>query len=134
MNQEKEHQQPAFSDLLDGVGDRIKEALEGLVGPASPAAVFSEPRAMGDDLVFTAAAWERGGGLGFGAGQGDDPEGGRGGGAGGGGGAGAQGRPVAVIRVGATGIEVSPVIDFTKIGITVLLSAIGVWGALRRRR
>ena len=44
-----------------------------------------------------------------------------------------EGRPVAVIRVGPSGVEVKPVIDFTKIGVTVLLGAAGVWSALRRR-
>jgi len=39
---------------------------------------------------------------------------------------------VAVIRVGPGGVEVSPVIDFTKIGVTLLLGAVGVWRALRR--
>jgi hypothetical protein len=29
-------------------------------------------------------------------------------------------------------VEVTPVIDFTKIGLTLLLGVIGVWRALRR--
>jgi hypothetical protein len=41
---------------------------------------------------------------------------------------------VAVIRVGPSGVDVKPVIDFTKIGVTILLSGIGVWSALRRGR
>lgn len=43
-----------------------------------------------------------------------------------------QGRPVAVIRVSRDGVEVTPVIDFTKVGVTLLLGVIGVWRALRR--
>jgi hypothetical protein len=39
---------------------------------------------------------------------------------------------VAVIRVGRDGVEVTPVIDFTKIGVTLLLGVIGVWRVLRR--
>jgi hypothetical protein len=39
---------------------------------------------------------------------------------------------VAVIRITPTGVEVTPVIDFTKIGVTLLLGLVGVWGALRR--
>lgn len=120
-----------FTQLLDGVGDKIRHAIEGILGPASPGAIFSEPHARDDDLVFTAAAWERGGGFGFGAGYGEDSESGNGAGGGGGGGAGSQGRPVAVIRVGPDRIEVKPIIDLTKIGLTVLISAIGVWKALR---
>jgi uncharacterized spore protein YtfJ len=125
---------PDFTEALDKAGDQIRHALEGLLGPASPSAVFTDPQAVGDDLVFTATAWERGGGFGFGAGRGDDLEGGRGTGGGGGGGAGSQGRPVAVIRVGPGGIEVRPVIDLTKIGVTILLTGVGVWRALRRSR
>jgi hypothetical protein len=41
---------------------------------------------------------------------------------------------VAVIRVGTSGIDVRPVLDLTRIGITVLLAAIGVWRALRPPR
>lgn len=115
-------------------GEHIRETLYRILGPASPASVFSDPHAVGDEIVFTAAAWERGGGFGFGGGRGDDPRGGQGEGSGGGGGGGSQGRPVAVIRVGPGGIEVRPVVDFTKIGVTILLSAVGVWGALRRGR
>jgi uncharacterized spore protein YtfJ len=123
-----------FDQVLDRTGDQIRRTLEGLVGLASPSTVFSDPQAVGDHLVFTAAAWERGGGFGFGVGQGDDPRGGGGTGGGGGGGGGSQGRPVAVISVGPDGIEVRPIIDLTKIGITVLLSALGVWRVLRHGR
>jgi hypothetical protein len=37
-----------------------------------------------------------------------------------------------VIRIGSDGVEVKPVIDFTKIGVTLLLSFVGVWRVLRR--
>jgi hypothetical protein len=37
-----------------------------------------------------------------------------------------------VIRVTSAGVEVTPVIDFTKIGVTLLLGLVGVWRALRR--
>ncbi len=40
-------------------------------------------------------------------------------------------KPVAVITVGADGIRVGPVIDLTKLVVTALLSALGVWRALR---
>ena len=121
-----------FDAVGERTGDQIRRTLEGLVGEASPSTVFSEPHVVGDNLVFTAAAWERGGGFGFGVGSGDDPSGGSGKGGGGGGGGGSQGRPVAVISVGPAGIDVRPVIDFTKIGVTVVLSALGVWRVLRR--
>jgi hypothetical protein len=53
-------------------------------------------------------------------------------GEGGGGGGFSQGRPVAVVRVGPSGVHVTPVIDFTKIGVTFLLAGVGVWRALSR--
>lgn len=112
--------------------DKVVEGLGNVFGDASPTAVFSSPERVGDDVIIMAAAWERAGGFGFGSGSGEAEETGeRGGGAGGGGGGSSQGRPVAVIRVSPTGIDVQPVIDFTKIGVTFLLAGIGVWRALR---
>jgi uncharacterized spore protein YtfJ len=115
------------------VAREIRGGVQDLFGVAAPGTVFSEPRTIGEDLVIAAASWERIGGFGFGAGRGSDDGGGEGIGGGGGGGGSSQGRPVAVIRVGPSGIEVKPVIDFTKIGVTVLLGVAGVWGVLRRR-
>ena len=114
------------------VAARIGDALTGLFGEASPSTLFSEPIQHGDDLVVTAVAWERAGGFGFGAGQGQGQGEESGSGEGGGGGGFSQGRPVAVIRVTPTGVEVTPVIDFTKIGVTLLLASLGVWRALSR--
>ncbi|MET0565090.1 MAG: hypothetical protein ABW021_01425 [Acidimicrobiia bacterium] len=114
------------------VAARIGDALTGLFGEASPSTLFSEPIQHGDDLVITAVAWERAGGFGFGSGQGQGQGEESGSGEGGGGGGFSQGRPVAVIRVTPTSVEVTPVIDFTKIGVTLLLASIGVWRALSR--
>lgn len=114
------------------VAARIGDALTGLFGEASPSTLFSEPIQHGDHLVITAVAWERAGGFGFGAGQGQGQGEESGSGEGGGGGGFSQGRPVAVIRVTPTSVEVTPVIDFTKIGVTLLLASIGVWRALSR--
>ncbi len=116
----------------DSVVGRISETLTGIFGEASPETLFSSPTKVGDDLVITAVAWERAGGFGFGTGHGEDEDGAGGGGAGGGGGGLSQGRPVAVIHVTPNGVNVTPVIDFTKIGVTLLLGLVGVWGALRR--
>ena len=117
-----------FAGAMEDVGTKAVEALATLLGDASPGTVFSEPVAVGNDLVITAAAWERGGGFGFGGG-GDTAQGA---GFGSGGGGGAQGGPVAIIRVGPNGVDVRPVIDITKVGITLFLAALGVWRALRR--
>ena len=117
----------AVADAAAGARD----LLLGLFGEAHPGTVFSAPAEVADGVVVTAAAWERAGGFGFGGGGGGDAvESGFGSGAGGGGVS--QGRPVAVIHVGASGIRVVPVLDFTKIGITLALAALGVWRALSR--
>jgi uncharacterized spore protein YtfJ len=119
-----------------GQGDRItasiSDALTNLFGEASPTTLFSEPVVHGDHAVITAVAWERAGGFGFGTGQSQGEGMETGSGEGGGGGGFSQGRPVAVIRVGPDGVDVTPVIDFTKIGVTLLLATIGVWRALAR--
>ena len=116
----------------EAVTSELGDLLTRIFGEASPNTLFSEPAQVGDDLIITASAWERAGGFGFGTGEGRGEAGDGGSGQGGGGGGMSQGRPVAVIRVGREGVEVTPVIDFTKIGITLLLGAIGIWRALRR--
>ena len=108
------------------------EALTAVFGEAAPGTVFSEPIQLGDDLVITAVAWERAGGFGFGGGEGTSKGADKERGSGGGGGGASRGRPVAVIRITPAGVEVKPVIDFTKIGLTLLLGVFGVWRALRR--
>lgn len=111
---------------------QISESLAKIFGDASVGSVFSEPSQIGDTLVITASASERAGGFGVGSGRGTDEASGQGEGSGGGGGGSAQVRPVAVITVGPGGVEVRPVIDFTKIGVTLLLSAIGLSRIMRR--
>ncbi|HLF43003.1 MAG TPA: hypothetical protein VJA46_05685 [Acidimicrobiia bacterium] len=121
-----------MTETNDALVDEVGEALGKIFGDASTTTVFSEPEKVGEDLVILAGAWERAGGFGFGAGTGTDQRTGeRGQGSGGGGGGMSQGRPVAVIWVTKSGVEVKPVVDLTKIGVTVLLAAIGVWRALR---
>jgi uncharacterized spore protein YtfJ len=117
---------------LGAVSASVSEAMRGIFGDASPSSLFSSPTQVGDDLIFTAVAWERAGGFGFGSGEGQGGAGDVGSGGGGGGGGASQGRPVAVIRVTGNGVEVKPVIDFTKIGVTLLLSLIAVWKVIRR--
>ena len=118
-------------DPIDGAATRAIEGLEQLFGEASPSQVFSAPQPVGEHVIITAAAWERAGGFGFGGGSGTDEHGESSGGAGAGGGGTSIGRPVAVIRVGPDGINVEPVIDLTKLAVTALLSALGVWRVLR---
>lgn len=114
-------------DNVSAVGDKAEKLLERFFGDASPATVFSAPERVGEDVVITAAAWERAGGFGFGGG-GDAMD--NGGGGGGGGGV-SESRPVAVIRLTPHGTEVTALPDVTKIAVTVVLAAVGVWRALR---
>ncbi len=125
------NEQMASADF-DQVGQQTVTAIGEVLGEPTMGNIFSEARQVGDAIVITAGAWERAGGFGFGGGEGRSSDGETGSGAGAGGGGAAQGRPVAVIRVTPTGVEVTPVIDFTKIGVTVLLAGVGVWRALRR--
>lgn len=114
-------------DNITRAGAGAEGLLAEFFGEAAPSTVFSEPHLVGDDVVFTAAAWERVGGFGFGGGS--DNQGNGGGGSGGGGMS--QGRPVAVIRLSPSGTEVTALPDVTKIAVTVVLAAVGVWRALR---
>jgi uncharacterized spore protein YtfJ len=86
--------------------------------------VFREPVRVGDTVVIPAAAIMFGGGFGFG---GDHANNG-----GGGGGGWNDGRPVAVIEAGPAGVRVRPIVDVTRIGLTVVAAALTVWRATRR--
>lgn len=85
--------------------------------------VYAEPVRVGDRVVIPAASIEFSGGFGFG---GDNQSNG-----GGGGGGHQAGRPVAIIEVGPDGVRVKPVVDFTRVGLTVLAAALTVWRATR---
>jgi uncharacterized spore protein YtfJ len=85
--------------------------------------VFAEPVRIGDRVVIPAASIEFSGGFGFGGDANSN---------GGGGGGGYQaGRPVAIIEAGPTGVRVKPVVDFTRVGLTVVAAALTVWRATR---
>ena len=120
-----------MTDQKPDASESVADSLNAVFGEAKLSTVFTLPESVGDDVIVLAAAWERAGGFGFGSGNalvdGED-----GGGQGGGGGGASQGRPVAAIRISKDGISVVPVLDFTKIGVTVLLAAIGVLSARRR--
>ena len=86
--------------------------------------VFAEPVRVGDRVVIPAATIEFSGGFGFG---GDTRANG-----GGGGGGYQAGRPVAIVEAGPAGVRVKPVVDFTRVGLTLVAAALTVWRATRR--
>lgn len=120
------------SQMIEEVGGRVTEGLNEIMGGLGASAVFEVEEIEGRHFV-TAAAIERGGGFGFGAGAGGDDEATpAGGGGGGGGGGSAQARPVALIEITPDAVRIRPVLDFTRVGLTVLISAITVWRLVSR--
>ena len=131
-------ERPSTNDdnAADALAARVEQVVDRLAGNVSADAVFGKPERVGDRVIITASAVQRAGGFGFGTGRGSDPKGGVGTGGGGGGGTRTEGRPVAVIEVAPDGVRVKPVLDFTRIGVTViaaLLTAMRM-GRVRRRR
>ncbi len=105
------------------IHERVAAGLDKLLN-VSADRVFREPVRVGDTVVIPAAAIMFGGGFGFG---GDHENNG-----GGGGGGWNDGRPVAVIEAGPAGVRVRPIVDLTRIGLTIVAAALTVWRATRR--
>lgn len=109
--------------------EQTKDVIGKLFTVAQPGAVFGEPVERNGSTVITASevsvAMGYGSGMGGGSGPQSDREpsaagqeeaGGFGGGSGGGGVS--NGRPVAVVRIGADGtVDVEPIVDVTKIAL-----------------
>lgn len=113
---------------------RLNELVGRLFEVAKVTAVYSEPVTSGDYTVITASELMVGMGAGFGGGGGTGKDGEEGSGGGGGGGGSTMARPVAVIAIGPNGVHVEPIVDPTKIAIT-LFTALGAMGvALAKMR
>lgn len=120
------------AEMIEEVGGRITDGLNEIMGGLDASAVFQVEEIEGRHFV-TAAAIERGGGFGFGAGAGSDEDTTQvGSGGGGGGGGSAQARPVAIIEITPDAVRIRPVLDFTRVGLTLLISAITVWRLVSR--
>lgn len=131
--------QDDFGPMFDKSMETSQAMLDKYLAAAKPGAVFGEPIRSGDYLVITASEVTAGGGFGTGFGVGG-PGGGQqetpvqaggagsagGIGAGGGGGGGSMGRPVATITIGPDGVQIKPILDFTKLGIALFTA----WGAM----
>jgi uncharacterized spore protein YtfJ len=110
--------------VLDPVPVRLMSGIDQLMN-VSAERVYREPVRVGETVVIPAAAVQFAGGFGFGS---DNANNG-----GGGGGGWNDGRPVAVIEAGPNGVRVKPVVDITRIGLTLVAAGITVWRATRRR-
>jgi uncharacterized spore protein YtfJ len=114
-------------DVRIGEHDRVRttlmNGLDQLMG-ASAERVFREPVRVGERVIIPAAAITYAGGFGFGADTADN--------GGGGGGGWNESRPVAIIEAGPDGVRVRPVVDFTRIGLTLVAAALTIWRATRR--
>ncbi len=115
--------------------------MERLLDTADVSKVYSEPILHGDVMILPAAEVLALAGFGMGSGGGVavEREGRRSRGSGGGGGGGGQtlARTVAVIVASPDGVEVRPVIDFTKIALAALTAAgfvMAAWRGMKRPR
>lgn len=115
--------------------------FEQLMKVAQPESVYSEPVTSGGLTVITASEVTTGLGFGYGIGGGtgtfpasqeeskeSDTEPKKegqssGSGGGGGGGGGSLARPVAVITISSQGVEIEPVVDVTKLGLALFVTA-----------
>jgi uncharacterized spore protein YtfJ len=123
---EQEHGSPVAN--VSTIAEQVAHGLSNLTDVGADR-IFREPVHVGDQVVITAAALDIAAGIG--AGNGGDSAGN--GGGGGGGGGRTEGRPVAAIVIGPDGVTIRPIIDFTRIGVTLLIGAFAVWRAMRRR-
>ncbi len=112
--------------------DEASRLVGRLFDVARTDAVYSEPQTHGDTTIIVASELTVGMGVGFGGGEGGSPDEGSGSGGGGGGGGYALGRPVAVISMGAHGVQVQPVFDLTKVAIAALTAFGAMFIAYRR--
>lgn len=119
--------------------DRVSRVMEKLLEAADVSKVYGEPVSHGEALLIPAAEVLALAGFGMGAGGGvavqQQGRRSRGSGGGGGGGGRTLARSVAVIVASPAGVEVRPVIDFTKIALAALTAAgfvLAAWRGMKR--
>ncbi len=106
------------------------ELMGKLFDVTRPDAVYSQPVTVGDYTVINASEYMAGMGVGYGGGGGTGPTDSEGPGqpggygSGGGGGGSTMARPVATIIITPDGVRVEPIVDVTKIAIT-MFTALG---------
>ncbi len=118
--------------ILESVPDQksANELMGRLFDVTRPDAVFSQPVTVGDHTIINASEYSATLGMGYGGGGGTGPNPdesspqGSGIGGGGGGGGSTMARPVATIIISPSGVRVEPIVDVTKIAIT-MFTALG---------
>jgi uncharacterized spore protein YtfJ len=125
MDEKKEKN--AFTTFDVQNNEDPREVFEQFIAVAHVDSVFGQPLTIGEYTVITASEVSVAMGIGYGKGYGTYPAKGEGevkeqSGAGGGGGGGgiSLARPVATISIGPKGATATPVLDFTKIYITLI--------------
>lgn len=130
----------SFNKLMtESVPDQqtANELIGKLFDVTRPDAVYGQPVTIGEHTIITASEYMAGLGAGYGGSAGNSPgsQGDASGFNGGGGGGGTtMARPVATIIVSPSGVRVEPIVDVTKIAIT-LFTAFGAMAmALRKMK
>jgi uncharacterized spore protein YtfJ len=128
--------------MLESVPDQqsANELIGKLFDVTRPDAVYSQPITVGEHTIITASEYTAGMGVGYGGGGGTGPAeseetteaGGYGGGGGGGGTT--MARPVATIIISPSGVRVEPIVDVTKIAITMFTALGAMAMALRKMK
>lgn len=127
--------------ILESIPDQqaANELIGRLFDITSADAVYSQPVTVGDHTIINASEYSATLGMGYGGGGGVGPnpeatQQANGYGGGGGGGGATMSRPVAAIIVSPDGVRVEPIVDVTKIAIT-MFTALGAMAlALRKMK
>ncbi|MCA9955544.1 MAG: hypothetical protein H6657_15975 [Ardenticatenaceae bacterium] len=128
--------------ILESIPDQqaANELIGRLFDITSADAVYSQPITVGDHTIINASEYSATLGMGYGGGGGVGPnpdeatQQANGYGGGGGGGGATMSRPVAAIIISPSGVRVEPIVDVTKIAIT-LFTALGAMAmALRKMK
>lgn len=121
-------------------GERAAAVIERMLDAADVTKVYGEPVRHGDTMLIPAAEVLAVAGFGMGSGRGTSTDRAgspiRGGGGGAGGGGRSFARAVAVIVATPDGVEVRPVLDFTKIALAALTAAgfvMASWRGMKKR-
>ena len=127
---------------MESVEDQkgANELIGKLFDVTRPDAVYSQPVTVGDYTIINASEYTAGMGVGYGGGGGTGPAASEetneasGYGGGGGGGGTTMARPVATIIVSSSGVRVEPVVDVTKIAVTMFTALGAMAMALRKMK